>query len=429
MFNKEKVLVIISLIVGLYILYKVGVVSRTESFYPVTTSPVTIDEFGGFVGWNTYNVGNEQISMVKADQLVLENTFKRLIEEDRGKLDLRNAGDFRSQPLNREQGEAYIKYILNRINNRTDRRFNILDVQTLYKDTALDKKSGSLINRFKTELFIQEKDSRKVSAHAMNIRIVFMVKDYEMQIEELHFITDNYYKRPLVDGYNPAIVSGARSPGGFGTEYFRIMNPFHLNQPFLTSEDKVLPPSNEQEFALFNHDREAAKPQYRCFEGTDSTGTTPDNCDLSNGYWDKPVVNDEECPYFMKNKNYPNRLGGVDPNGNRCELPIGAKLIGYRYPSADPIHKPWCYNCNIGADGQPGSIGPCCDEQLNKELYPNLVSPDYAYPGDSLERGQFWQELSERGLNWQQHPTSIQDVTNPRQKAPVFNAIIGPGPV
>ena len=170
-------------------------------------------------------------------------------------------------------------------------------------------------------------------------------------------------------------------------------------------------------------------PKYRCFEGTgDETGTTKEECDLSDGYWDKPVTRDEECPFFMKNKNYPNRLGGVDPNGNRCEMPIGTKRIGYRYVSADPVHKPWCFNCRIGQDGNPGSIGPCCDEQLNKDLYPNLVSPDYAYPGDALERGQFWKELSERGLNWQRHPTNIRDVTNSTQKAPVFNAIIGPGP-
>lgn len=388
----------------------------------------------GFVPWNSQNVGKFQVSTVKADQLNLEEHFNILVSQDAGKIDTRSAGTFRSQPVIREQARAFINHILARINRQTDRRFHILDVQTTYKEAAIDARDKGIINRYKTELFIQEKDKRKVSAHAFNIRMVFLTKDGELQIEELHFITDYFYKRPLVDGYNPTqknTISSSNSSdsSNFGVEYFRIKNPFHLNQPFFTSEDKVLPPDNKQESILAHHQQDLIKPKYRCFEGSGDTqgSANKEECDLRDGYWDKPVTRDEECPFFMANKNYPNRLGGVDPNGNRCEMPIGTKRIGYRFISADPAHKPWCYGCRIGKNGDPGGIGPCCDEQLNKDLYPNLASPDFAFNSDTLERGQFWKELSERGINWQRHPTNIRDVTNPRQKQPVFNAIIGPG--
>lgn len=407
-------------------------VSR-EKFDSVTfnaSSLYPINDMEEFVPWNSQNVGKYQISAVKADQLSLEGAFQKLINEDSGKIDTSSISEYRNQPVITEQARIYINHILARINRMTDRRFHILDVQATFKETAIDARDRLIVDRYKTELFVQEKDSRKVSAHAMNIRVVFIVKGQTIKITELHFITDYFYNRPLVDGYNPTQKNTiSTSNSNFGVEYFRILNPFHLTQPFFTSEDKVLPSDNDQETLLVQHDTELAKPNYRCFEGSgDEVGNNKEQCDLRDGYWDKPVTRDEECPFFMANKNFPNRLGGVDPNGNRCEMPVGTKRIGYRYISADPIHKPWCYGCNIGADGQPGSAGPCCDEQLNKDLYPNLVTPDYVFPGDALERGQFWQELSERGINWQRHPTKIRDITNPKQKQPVFNAIIGPGP-
>lgn len=445
MFNLTQTQIVVVLAVTLLVVYTFLNKNR-EAFCNSPNQPIKrIRDFEcdrdsdveEFVGWNSENVGKFQVSMVKADQLILEENFKKMVAQDRGKINLNYTGDFRKQPVIQEQLRTYVNHILSRINRKTDRRFHILDIQTMYKEATFDTRDKSIINRYTTELFIQEKDKRKVSANAMNVRIVFLTKDYTLQLVELHFITDHFYKRPLVDGYNAfrkSSISSANSSASasntnqFGSEYFRIKNPFRLQQPFFTSEDKILPPDNVMESTLEHHHRDLVTPKYRCFEGSNESGKTKEECDVSSGYWDRPVTRDEECPFFMKNKNYPNRLGGVDPNGNRCETPIGTKRIGYRYVSADPVHQPWCYNCRIGADGQPGSVGPCCNEQLNKELYPNLVSPDYAYPGDTLERGQFWKELSERGLNWHKHPTHIRDVTNPAQKNPIFNAIIGPGP-
>jgi hypothetical protein len=240
-------------------------------------------------------------------------------------------------------------------------------------------------------------------------------------LKELYFITDHFYNRPLADGANPF------------DNFFRIKNPFHLQQPFFTTDDKVLPSDDQQIAMLRDHHKDLRTPQYRCFDanGEDAEATPPssqETCNLASGFWDKPVEVDEQCAFYKANKNFVNRLGGVHPDAQVCEVPKNMKRIGYRFTSSDPQHKPWCYNCNIGYNGDPGGIGPCCDEQRNKQLYPNLVSPDFAYPGDQLERGQHWQELAERGLHWQAHPTKIRDVTNPHQKQPVFNAIVGSGP-
>ncbi len=383
--------------------------------------PPTIEQF---VPFNSEVVGKNQISLVRMDQMDLNGAFDAIVNEDKGKINIGSATQFRAQPTSREQGRMYINSILRRINIKADRKFHILDIQSLGKQEAFFPKDKQIVQKWTTELFVQEKDHRKVHAQAYNIRIQFYVKNDVIQIIGLHFITDHFYQRPLIDGDNKY----ARN--------FRIKNPFHLQQPFLTTEDKVLPNTGTGVEILAHHHKDLRTPQYRCFDGAANAQTTGGHglgykkvdCDLASGYWDKPVERDSECPFFRANKNYPNRLGGVNINGNTCEMPMGTKTIGYRHISNDPAHKILVYNCKIGKNGSPGSIGFCYEEQMDKSQYPNLVSPDVAYEGDSLERWQNRHILAERGLNWRSHPTNIRDILNKNQRQPVFNAIIGNGP-
>lgn len=373
----------------------------------------------GFVPYNSTDVGNFQTSLVKLDQLSLETLFKRLIDEDAGNIDIQNLNSMREQPHSADQSRAYINSILARINNSSNRKFHILDVQGVYKQTSVDTKNQWFVDKWTAELFIQEKDSRKVHSTAMNIRTEFYTRGNKLMITKLNFMTDYFYKDPLVDGMNVY------------DKYFRIKNPFSLQQPFFTSEDKVLLDDNATDVILTDYHKDLRTPKYRCFQenGEDKSAQTSESCGVVNGHWDKPVINDSECPFFMANPHYPNKLGGVNKDSNRCDMPVGTKTIGYRFISNDPAHKPWCYNCHIGADGMPGSIGPCCDEQRNMELYPELGGrPDYAFQGDALERGQNWQLLADRGLNWMANPTKTKDILNPKQKQPIFNAFISPGP-
>lgn len=370
-----------------------------------------------FVPHNSRRVGKKVATIVEMDTLYIKSTFDQLVREDAGKFDIQSLPPLRHTPHTREEAMKWIQLALDRVNAMGDRAFHVLDVQSIDKETTFDPQDRAVIDRYDVNLFVQEKNPLQVHAAAHNFHIEMLVKPAtgEQQIRQINFITDHYYTEPLVGGDNPY------------DRHYRIENPFHLMAPFKTSGDQVLPSDDKQISLLREHHRGMRTPKYRCFESP-GDASNAEECTASGGYWDKPVKSDDECPFYQANKNYVNRLGGVHPDGQFCEMPVGTKRIGYRFISPDPEHKPWCYNCRIGADGNPGSAGPCCDEQRNKQLYPNLNGPDFMFPSDILFRGQHRRELAERGLNWRRHPTRTRDVTNPRQKQPVFNAIIGSGP-
>lgn len=105
------------------------------------------------------------------------------------------------------------------------------------------------------------------------------------------------------------------------------------------------------------------------------------------GIWDKKCEYNNECPFYQKNKNYPNRRGGCIKG--YCELPIGLKALSYR--KYNKKLKPMCYNCKKGYT--------CCEQQKNKKIYPKLKSPDYIFKDDYVNRKTFKKILSKRGLN------------------------------
>jgi hypothetical protein len=103
------------------------------------------------------------------------------------------------------------------------------------------------------------------------------------------------------------------------------------------------------------------------------------------GLWDQPCVYDEECPFFKKNKNYPNSRGGC-LNGY-CEMPLNVKNQGYRYKGPE---KPICHNCPKKENCVGLRCSMCCDEQ---EL------PDFAFTSDYKKRQEHLDELNSRGLS------------------------------
>lgn len=93
--------------------------------------------------------------------------------------------------------------------------------------------------------------------------------------------------------------------------------------------------------------------------------------------WDRRCEKNEECPFYQANKNYNNYFGGC--NDGYCQMPIGVEQTSYR--KFDPNTKPMCHRCNDIKNPY------CCEEQeTNKEMYPNLKSPDYAFPLDQYNR-------------------------------------------
>jgi hypothetical protein len=125
------------------------------------------------------------------------------------------------------------------------------------------------------------------------------------------------------------------------------------------------------------------------------------------GKWDKPCKFDQECVFYGKNRNYPNIFGGCNKRTGFCELPRGMKNLSYHdfypfdqrnikdmtIPIANPNQgnpAPLCYNCksvNKTNKWQPvTALDQCCHDQRNKDVYPHLNGPDYAYRGDTATR-------------------------------------------
>jgi len=112
-------------------------------------------------------------------------------------------------------------------------------------------------------------------------------------------------------------------------------------------------------------------------ESVDENGT---------GVWDKSCIYDEDCPYYKRNRNYPNSRGGCK-NGY-CEMPLNLKRFGYKQINDDKLDSVICYNCKKEKDSvcEGLNCNKCCEEQKDKSKYPNLSSPDYAFDRDFNER-------------------------------------------
>jgi hypothetical protein len=101
-------------------------------------------------------------------------------------------------------------------------------------------------------------------------------------------------------------------------------------------------------------------------------------CIVAGGIWDSHCWNDEDCPYYQANRNYPNSFGGCNETTGYCEFPKGMKPLSYTKAEG----KPQCHNCDTGHH--------CCDEQ---------DMPDYIFDDDIKQRVSHKELLQEQGLS------------------------------
>ncbi|CAK0773872.1 hypothetical protein CCP3SC1AL1_690015 [Gammaproteobacteria bacterium] len=195
----------------------------------------------------------------------------------------------------------------------------------------------------------------------------------------------NVYNTPILPALNEKLPDKYRKEG----LPLQITNELGLLYPYTTSASNALVTEDdyiaqEQRLKLL----EKLNSEYSCYGtmGTEQLNTKED-CNSQGGVWDRPVDDPYQCPYYLKNKNYTNSRGGT--KFGYCEMPLNVQIKGFRYIDRDPRFKPFCYNCKTNLVGQ-GSLGTCCDTQ---------TSPDYAYPGDKLDRGSKKQELINNGLS------------------------------
>ena len=181
------------------------------------------------------------------------------------------------------------------------------------------------------------------------------------------------------------------------------------NTPFITSEnthqDYLKKSDEEKRFVNHNHeendlfakswnDQRMESKKYICYgkyaetkilceSGYDEFGRP-----YPSGTWDKPCETNEECPFYQKNKNYPNSRGGCQQG--TCEMPLGYELAGQRKVKSGSIG--YCRNCE-----KKGELH-CCEDQKNQTLYPLLKSPDYIFKDDLNERWKYKDQLATLGL-------------------------------
>lgn len=192
-------------------------------------------------------------------------------------------------------------------------------------------------------------------------------------------------------------------------DYYEIKNKLFLMDPFLTTGKEIqITDELINKFEGTLSKKSELLKQYssgNCYDNENKIVFSGENSDENKlkcegqdplNKWDTIPFNDFDCPFFNTNKNYPNSFGKL-MDDNSCEMPLNIKKQGYRFYSLDPNFAPLCYNCKTDTINN-GSLGTCCDKQSDKNQYPELITPDYAYPNDKLLRNKYKNIFDEKNL-------------------------------
>ena len=295
------------------------------------------------------------------------------------------------------------KFILDKVNNQI----------LIYK---LNKGLG---NGF---FFILESNILKISKTPDNKYIEYKLliilyrkyKDYGYQIEFTVFFDKLLNKYYITDANIYGVISedNIKTLDGYKKENYNIYSDFlkseyNTNNGYYINNTKIHIPTNKSilipylENKIRNIKLNKIEDSYRCYNGEKNanyfdcvSGKDSLYRKIKKGVWDRPCKKDNECPFFMKNKNYPNKRGGCI--GGQCEMPVNIhQRSSHSYDSK--ISKPYCYNCI-------NETNRCCEDQKNKKLYKNLMSPDYVFKGDKFDRYKYRKHLEKKGLQWYDLP-------------------------
>lgn len=104
-------------------------------------------------------------------------------------------------------------------------------------------------------------------------------------------------------------------------------------------------------------------------------------CNRVKSVWDRPCLDNDECPFYKANQNYENDFGGCEKGF--CKMPLNANRVGYRKYSGNPI-------CHDNTENDPTSC----------KIYGSMISPDYAFKDDYKTRLRNKDELEQRGIEF-----------------------------
>ena len=176
-------------------------------------------------------------------------------------------------------------------------------------------------------------------------------------------INSNFSNAPLIEKDPDAIVALTKAH----QESYKLKNQyacFNLNYDTKLKNNYILP----------YYSRESCESMYDAYGKAKEVGI-----------FDTPCKTDNDCPFFQINKNYKNDYGKCKSDGY-CQLPVNMKPIGYRYYTNNLYDMPLCYNCDSKNFKVSTVLGSCCKDQYDKEKYPFLKTPDYAFDNDDLSR-------------------------------------------
>ena len=244
---------------------------------------------------------------------------------------------------NKENMDLFLDKILEYINK------NIKDKQRKFE--VIDK------------IYIEENKNNERQIDTINFIIYRKNKFYGFQIKTKILIKRNLNEFTIVDIKLIGTVTDneIRSKNIKGYEK-------DINLDYNNFDNKIL--NEDTTLFMENKNKEMKHQQYKCFynQGFNESTCRSYNQEIGGiGVWDRPCLENTECPFYMKDTG----RGGCQRNGE-CEMPIDIALLGYRY--YDTVQIPSCYGCINKYNDK------CCSEQKNPRykfkndiMNPNII--------------------------------------------------------
>jgi hypothetical protein len=355
-------------------------------------------------------INNEQES--KSDEELIEQISKNL--EYDASLESQDNYSIQKKELSIVQMDALLNLVL-----LANRYKNNLDLKLISEEPDLNKYSYDLVKdhlifelsrQADSELFknrfITTFNFKYFNDHIMSYKIDYdkNIEEYEIQMivyRDKKDINYTVYCNLYFDNYNiKYYIKKIFIVGVNLRQRVNFDSIYNDSNKSFTKLDKLPNPSDKkidsytEDSEQFVKDEQMKRNQYKeddrgyCFfkpnvqnkiqcESVDENGT---------GVWDKSCVYNEDCPYYKRNRNYPNSRGGC-VNGY-CEMPINLNRFGYKQINDNKLDDIICYNCKKESDStcQGLNCNKCCEEQKDKLKYPTLISPDYAFEKDFNNR-------------------------------------------
>lgn len=314
-----------------------------------------------------------------------------------------NTGFHEVEFIDKEEVSYILKKFIAYINSISKYSFSLLELGKTKLQIASE--GNSISKKYSVSFFINEKDTmylkrltvefstKQFTTYKGTVKVdnVIIPRDMVLEVEPI-----------LPPALNPIVLNNISTKNiSYSSRFSKIRDKLDLSSAYLSDENYFL--LTKKDIEKEKERREVAekiRKEYRCM-GIPQSEVIGDKVECLDfgGFWDRPAETSQACPFYQKNTNYTNKRGGVKKD--YCEMPSGVKIKGFRnYDQSPENYKPLCYNCKSGLIGQ-GSLGDCCENQKNDSLtYPNLKSPDYKFPGDSIDRYNARREFQSSGLKY-----------------------------